>query len=84
MIGFWPANSDGDDIHVYGDEKRTRPIATLHTLRQQLTRHEGRANVALADFVASKNSGRADYIGAFAVTAGPWRRNRGRSVQARQ
>jgi 5-methyltetrahydrofolate--homocysteine methyltransferase len=70
VIGFWPANSDGDDILVYGDEKRTKPIATLHTLRQQLARREGRANVALADFIAPKASGRADYIGTFAVTAG--------------
>jgi 5-methyltetrahydrofolate--homocysteine methyltransferase len=70
VVGFWPANSDGDDILVYGDEKRGKPIATLHTLRQQLARREGRANVALADFIAPKNSGRADYLGAFAVTAG--------------
>jgi len=70
VVGFWPANSDGDDILVYGDETRGKPIATLHTLRQQLARREGRANVALADFVAPKRSGCADYIGAFAVTAG--------------
>ncbi|HUC52367.1 MAG TPA: methionine synthase [Xanthobacteraceae bacterium] len=70
VIGFWPANSDGDDILVFGDETRARPIATLHTIRQQLARREGRANVALADFIAPKDSGRADYIGAFAVTAG--------------
>jgi 5-methyltetrahydrofolate--homocysteine methyltransferase len=70
VIGFWPANSDGDDILVYGDEKRAKPIATLHTLRQQLARREGRANVALADFIAPKNSGLRDYVGAFAVTAG--------------
>ena len=55
---------------VYGDEKRTEPIAVLHTLRQQLTRREGRANVALADFVAPRTSGLADHIGAFTVTAG--------------
>ena len=47
-----------------------QPLATLHTLRQQLTRREGRANVALADFVAPRTSGLADYIGAFMVTAG--------------
>jgi 5-methyltetrahydrofolate--homocysteine methyltransferase len=70
VIGFWPANSNGDDILVFGDEKRTKPIATLHTLRQQLARREGRANVALADFIAPKDSGLRDYIGAFAVTAG--------------
>jgi 5-methyltetrahydrofolate--homocysteine methyltransferase len=70
MIGFWPANSDGDDILVFADKARGTPIATLHTLRQQLARREGRANVALADFVAPRASGLADYIGAFAVTAG--------------
>jgi 5-methyltetrahydrofolate--homocysteine methyltransferase len=70
IFGFWPANSEGDDILVYADEARTRPIAVLHTLRQQLTRREGRANIALADFVAPRASGLADHIGAFMVTAG--------------
>jgi 5-methyltetrahydrofolate--homocysteine methyltransferase len=69
-IGFWPANTEGDDILVFADESRKTPIATLHTLRQQLARREGRANVALADFVAPRASGLRDYIGAFAVTAG--------------
>ena len=70
VIGFWPANGDGDDILVFRDEARKTPIAALHTLRQQLARREGRANVALSDFVAPHASGLADYIGAFAVTAG--------------
>jgi 5-methyltetrahydrofolate--homocysteine methyltransferase len=70
VFGFWPANSEGDDILVYGDESRDQPIAVLHTLRQQLTRREGRANIALADFVAPRTSGLADHIGAFMVTAG--------------
>ena len=70
VVGFWPANSEGDDILVFADEARREPIAVLHTLRQQLARREGRANVALADFVAPRASGLADYIGAFAVTAG--------------
>ena len=70
VVGFWPANTDGDDVLVFADEARSKPIATLHTLRQQLARREGRANVALADFVAPRASGLADYIGAFAVTAG--------------
>jgi 5-methyltetrahydrofolate--homocysteine methyltransferase len=70
VFGFWSANSDGDDILVYGDQARTRPLAVLHTLRQQLVRREGRANIALADFVAPHASGLADYIGAFMVTAG--------------
>jgi 5-methyltetrahydrofolate--homocysteine methyltransferase len=68
MVGFWPANSDGDDIAVYADADRRSPLATLHTLRQQLPRREGRANVALADFVAPR--GHADHVGAFVVTAG--------------
>ncbi|MGB7037635.1 MAG: methionine synthase, partial [Xanthobacteraceae bacterium] len=70
VIGFWPANSEGDDVLLFADETRRKPIATLHTLRQQLARREGRANVALADFVAPRESGLADYIGAFAVSAG--------------
>jgi 5-methyltetrahydrofolate--homocysteine methyltransferase len=70
VLGFWPANADGDDILVYGDEARAQPINVLHTLRQQLTRREGRYNVALADYVAPRTSGLADYIGAFIVTAG--------------
>jgi 5-methyltetrahydrofolate--homocysteine methyltransferase len=70
VIGLWPANSEGDDILIFADEARSNPIAILHTLRQQLPRREGRANVALADFVAPRASGLADYIGAFTVTAG--------------
>jgi 5-methyltetrahydrofolate--homocysteine methyltransferase len=70
VAGFWPANAEGDDILVYGDERREKPVAVLHTLRQQLARREGRANVALSDFIAPRASGIADYIGAFVVTAG--------------
>jgi 5-methyltetrahydrofolate--homocysteine methyltransferase len=70
VAGFWPANANGDDILVYSDEARRTPLATLHTLRQQLARREGRANVALADFLAPCDSGIADYIGAFIVTTG--------------
>jgi len=68
VVGFWPANRQGDDIAVFADEARGAPAAVLHTLRQQLSRREGRANTALADFVAP--AGIADYIGAFVVTAG--------------
>ncbi len=67
-IGFWPANSAGDDIDLFADAERRSPIATLHTLRQQLSRRAGRANVALADFVAPR--GHADHVGGFIVTAG--------------
>jgi len=70
VIGFWPANADGDDILLFADEVRKKPVATLHTLRQQMARREGRANIALADFIAPQVSKLADYIGAFAVTAG--------------
>ncbi|MGA9320679.1 MAG: methionine synthase, partial [Xanthobacteraceae bacterium] len=70
VIGLWPANSEGDDILVFADEARTMPVVVLHTLRQQLPRREGRANVALADFIAPRASGLADYVGAFAVTTG--------------
>jgi 5-methyltetrahydrofolate--homocysteine methyltransferase len=69
-IGFWPANAKGDDILVYADEARKTPIATLHTLRQQLEKREGRFNAALSDFIAPVSSGVADYIGGFVVTAG--------------
>ena len=69
-FGFWPAEAEGDDIRVYADEARTTPVATLHTLRQQLSKREGRFNEALSDFVAPRASGLADYVGAFAVTAG--------------
>jgi 5-methyltetrahydrofolate--homocysteine methyltransferase len=70
VVGFWPANSDGDDVVVFTDESRDKPLTVLRTLRQQLARREGRANVALADFVAPRQSGLADHIGAFTVTAG--------------
>ncbi len=70
VIGFWPANSIGDDIELYKGESRTESLATLHTLRQQLARRDGRAHIAMSDFIAPKASGKADYIGAFVVTAG--------------
>jgi 5-methyltetrahydrofolate--homocysteine methyltransferase len=70
VIGFWPAASAGDDIVLYRDEARRERLATLHTLRQQMPRRETRANFALADFVAPADSGVADYVGAFVVTAG--------------
>ncbi|MGE5260209.1 MAG: vitamin B12 dependent-methionine synthase activation domain-containing protein, partial [Actinomycetota bacterium] len=70
VVGFWPANSVGDDIEVYTDDTRTKQLATLHTLRQQMAREPGRPNLALADFVAPKETGLADYVGGFAVTAG--------------
>jgi 5-methyltetrahydrofolate--homocysteine methyltransferase len=70
VVGFWPANSVGDDIELYTDDTRTKPLATLHALRQQMARDGARANLALADFVAPKETGIPDYVGGFAVTAG--------------
>jgi 5-methyltetrahydrofolate--homocysteine methyltransferase len=68
--GFYPANSEGDDIIVYADVTRTKVRARLHTLRQQKDNQRGKPQLALADFIAPRDSGRVDYIGAFAVTAG--------------
>jgi 5-methyltetrahydrofolate--homocysteine methyltransferase len=70
VYGFWPAHALEDDIEIYADESRSRALATIHTLRQQLKKAQGEPNYALADFIAPKCSGVADYIGAFAVTAG--------------
>ncbi len=70
VVGFWPANAVGEDIRLFTDETRNTPLATLHTLRQQHSKREGRPNVALADFVAPMGSTR-DYVGGFVVTAGP-------------
>ena len=70
VYGLFPANSVNDDIEVYRDESRSEVLATFHTLRQQLEKPEGDANYALADFVAPKSTGLADYLGGFAVTTG--------------
>ncbi|APG92654.1 methionine synthase [Sinorhizobium americanum] len=70
VVGFWPAGSAGDDIRLFTDETRKHELATFFTLRQQLTKRDGRPNVALADFVAPVDSGRRDYLGGFVVTAG--------------
>jgi 5-methyltetrahydrofolate--homocysteine methyltransferase len=70
VIGFWPANTIGDDIAVYADDTRKQQLATFHTLRQQLEKREGRFNAALSDFIAPATSGVPDYIGGFTVTAG--------------
>jgi 5-methyltetrahydrofolate--homocysteine methyltransferase len=70
VIGFWPANSVGDSVEVYADEARSKVIKTFHFLRQQNEKPAGQHNHCLADFIAPKSSGRIDYIGGFAVTAG--------------
>jgi 5-methyltetrahydrofolate--homocysteine methyltransferase len=68
VVGFWPANGVGDDIRLYEDEGREAELATLFTLRQQLSKRDGKPHMALADFVAP--AGIPDYMGAFVVTAG--------------
>ncbi len=70
VIGFWPANAVGDDIRLYTGEDRDKELATFYTLRQQLSKRDGRPNVALSDFVAPQSSGKPDHVGAFVVTAG--------------
>jgi 5-methyltetrahydrofolate--homocysteine methyltransferase len=70
VIGFWPANSVGDDIELYTDESRTQVYKTIHTLRQQAEKATDEPYYALSDFIAPKDSGIADYWGGFAVTTG--------------
>jgi 5-methyltetrahydrofolate--homocysteine methyltransferase len=71
VVGFWPAGAtDEDDIVVFADDARTTELARLHTLRQQVARRNGRADLALSDYVAPLGSGVDDFVGAFAVTAG--------------
>jgi 5-methyltetrahydrofolate--homocysteine methyltransferase len=69
VVGFWPANADGDDIVLYTDESRQTELARLHTLRQQMLKSGEQRNVALADFVAPVGT-KPDWVGGFAVTAG--------------
>jgi 5-methyltetrahydrofolate--homocysteine methyltransferase len=69
VFGLFPAASVGDDIEVYGPDRRER-LAVIHTLRQQMAKPPGRPNLALADYVAPRDSGVPDHVGAFAVTAG--------------
>ncbi|MEI3852138.1 MULTISPECIES: methionine synthase [Ensifer] len=70
VVGFWPAGTVGDDIRLFTGEDRASELATFFTLRQQLTKRDGRPNVALSDFVAPADSGSNDYVGGFVVTAG--------------
>ena len=70
VVGFWPAGTVGDDIRLFTGEDRASELATFFTLRQQLTKRDGRPNVALSDFVAPANSSSNDYVGGFVVTAG--------------
>lgn len=70
VYGFWPAGSVGDDIVLFTDETRKTELTRFHTLRQQWQRQGQTSFLALADFIAPVDSGRADYLGAFAVTTG--------------
>lgn len=70
VIGYWPCNAVGDDIEVYRDEARSEVLTTFHQLRQQLEKPADQFNHCLADYIAPKESGRIDYCGGFAVTAG--------------
>lgn len=70
VIGFYPANSVGDDIEIYTDENRNKILTKFHMLRQQTRRPLNKANLCLADFIAPKSTGILDYIGGFAVTSG--------------
>jgi 5-methyltetrahydrofolate--homocysteine methyltransferase len=71
VCGFWPANRVGDDVELYSDGERSSVIGKFHMLRQQNKKPTGQSNYSLADFIAPRKSGRIDYIGGFAVTAGP-------------
>jgi len=70
VYGFWPAASEGDDIVLFTDDSRTKRLTKFHTLRQQWERQGQKDFKALADYIAPLDSGREDYLGAFAVTAG--------------
>ena len=71
VVGLFPVNSVGcDDIEIYADESRTGVKRVLHTIRQQIEKSKDEPNIALADFIAPKESGVEDYLGMFAVTAG--------------
>jgi len=69
-FGLWPANRVGDDVELYTDESRSEVLETFHFLRQQMEKDNDQPYYSLADFVAPKESGRIDYLGAFAVTSG--------------
>ena len=70
VMAFFPAQSEGDDILLYEDERRKKIKARIHCLRQQASRTDGQPNRCLSDFVAPLSSGKRDYLGAFAVTTG--------------
>ncbi|MGC2518160.1 MAG: methionine synthase [Burkholderiales bacterium] len=83
VIGLYPAASVGDDIEIYADTSRDEVAIVLHCLRQQTQKAADRANLCLADFIAPKDSGVNDHIGAFAVTAGVGVEARVKAFEAR-
>ena len=70
VVGFFPANSVGDDIEIYEDDQRGRRRGVIHTLRQQTKKQSGQHNLALSDYIAPKESGIKDYLGCFVSTTG--------------
>jgi 5-methyltetrahydrofolate--homocysteine methyltransferase len=70
VVGFFPCNAVDEEIEVYSDVTRSRVLHRLHHLRQQKAKPPGQPHYALSDFIAPRDSGKVDYIGAFAVTAG--------------
>jgi 5-methyltetrahydrofolate--homocysteine methyltransferase len=70
VYALWPASAVGDDVEVFTDAERKTRLATFHFLRQQMQKPSGQVNHCLADFVAPRDSGKLDYLGGFAVTAG--------------
>jgi 5-methyltetrahydrofolate--homocysteine methyltransferase len=83
VFGLFPANSvNDDDIAIYVDESRKKMLMVWHNLRQQMKKPEGRANLCLADFVAPRESGIRDYLGAFVVTAGIGEDERAKAFEA--
>lgn len=83
VIGFFPANAVGDDVEVYTDDTRTEVLTMFHNLRQQGAHRPGIPNWSLGDYIAPKETGLADYIGAFAVTAGSAAARRSQSSRKR-
>jgi 5-methyltetrahydrofolate--homocysteine methyltransferase len=82
VVTLLPAASVGDDVEIYADESRRQVAMVYHCLRQQASKDADRHNLCLADFVAPRESGRRDYLGAFAVTAGLGCEDRVRAFEA--
>jgi len=83
-FGIFPVNSVGDDIEIYTDEKRAQLLGKWITLRQQLKKTKGQANLALADFIAPKALGQIDYMGAFCVSTGFGTEEKAKAFEAEQ